>query len=221
MNLNRPLFLTVVLLFIGITCVEIQAETRYVSEQFEITMRTGPGADRKIIALIRSGSAVTIEEPGEEWTMIRHNDKAGWVLTRYLSTREPCAMTLAGLKESYGTLKKENDDLRRKNTDLEADKNRLQNALATHQENLEKISSEYEKLKQESADFLKLKADCESMSKQLSTTKAKAEKIEAENKQLLKSQSIKWFSAGAGVFILGIFFGFLSRRPRRQSSLLG
>ena len=31
------------------------AERRYVSEEFEITMRTGPGSDRKIISLIPSG----------------------------------------------------------------------------------------------------------------------------------------------------------------------
>ncbi len=32
------------------------AETVYVSEDFEITMRTGPGSDRKIISLVQRNS---------------------------------------------------------------------------------------------------------------------------------------------------------------------
>jgi uncharacterized membrane-anchored protein YhcB (DUF1043 family) len=32
--------------------------------------------------------------------------------------------------------------------------------------------------------------------------------------------TIKWFLAGSGVLVLGIIIGFISRRPRRRSSLL-
>ena len=40
------------------------AETVYVSENFEITMRTGPGTERKIISLVQSGEALEVVEKG-------------------------------------------------------------------------------------------------------------------------------------------------------------
>lgn len=221
MDRNSFLVILVVLLTIGSTGSEIRAETRYVSEEFEITLRTGPSVERKIIALIRSGSAVQILDSGEEWTKIRYNNKDGWVLTRYLSSIEPCALTFAKFKETFSELKKTNEELLKKNTNLEAENQRFQSALATHQESLEKINSEYEALKQESADFLALKADYEKTSKELAVVKAKAEKADKEIRQLTKNQNIKWFMAGAGVLILGFIIGFGSRRQRRQSSLLG
>ncbi|MGD9212372.1 MAG: TIGR04211 family SH3 domain-containing protein [Desulfobacteraceae bacterium] len=220
MNLRLYIIFLAILLFIFTTSFEIGAETRYVSEEFEITMRTGPAADHKIIALIRSGSAVELLDSGKEWTKVRYNDKVGWVLTRYLSSKEPCALTLTSLQEMHGTVKKENKDLLQKNADLEAENQRLQTALSTHQDSLEQISSEYEKLKLESADFLKLKKAYEKASKELATAKALSEKSEKEIQQLLKDQNIKWFMVGAGVLILGFIIGFSSRRQRRQSSLL-
>jgi SH3 domain protein len=86
---------------------------------------------------------------------------------------------------------------------------------------LEQVSSEYETLKQESSDFLKLKTDYEQTSKELAITKANAEKIANENQRLLKNQTIKWFMVGAGVLMIGFIIGFVSRRPKRQTSLWG
>ena len=61
------------------------AETVYVSENFEITMRTGPGTDRKIISLVESGKALEILEKGEEWSKVRTiNGKEGWVAREQL-----------------------------------------------------------------------------------------------------------------------------------------
>lgn len=221
MNRNISLTILVVLLTICTTSIEIRAATRYVSEEFEITMRTGPSVERKIIALIRSGSAVEILESAEEWTQISYKNKNGWVLTRYLSSQKPCALTLSELEKSHANLKNENKDLLQKNTDLDSENQRLQSALATHQGSLEKITGEYEKLKKESADFIKLKTAYEKTSKALTITKAEADKAEIEIQQLAANQNIKWFIVGAGVLVLGFIIGFSSRRQRRQSSLIG
>jgi SH3 domain protein len=200
---------------------ETQAETWYVSESFEITMRTGPGAERKIIALIKSGTKVEILESSEKWTKIHYKNREGWVLTRYLSSDKPCAITLSSLKQNHAKLNKEKVNLSQKNAELKIENQRLQRALTTHQNNLDKVSNEYEKLKQESADFIKLKQAYEQTSKEFAITKGKTEKIEIKNQQLQKSQNIKWFMVGAGVLILGFIIGFSSRRHRRQASWLG
>jgi SH3 domain protein len=84
-----------------------------VSENFEITMRTGPGTDRKIISLVQSGKALEVLEKGEEWSMVRTlNGKEGWVLNRYLTASQPCAMVLDRVRQDYDVLAAKFEDLK-------------------------------------------------------------------------------------------------------------
>ena len=221
MNRRLSIFILIVLLSICFTHFKSWAETRYVTDNFKITMRTGTGSEHKIIVMLRSGAKVELLEPGQEWSKIRYQDKEGWVLTRYLASNEPCSLTLSNLNQRYMNLNIEKAALLEKNEDLSAANKRLQNAFSTQKKNLEQVSSEYETLKQESSDFLKLKTDYEQTSKELAITKANAEKIANENQRLLKNQTIKWFMVGAGVLLIGFVIGFISRRPKRQTSLLG
>lgn len=219
----KRIFSLILLVVLFVLCAadsKIRAETRYVSEQFEITLRTGPSVDNKIMTLIRSGTAVEVLDAGEEWSKIRFNDKTGWALTRYLSADEPCAITLSRIKERYAVLKKQNDDLLQRSSELEAENKRLQGALSKDQNSLEQVSSDYEKLKKEAADFLNLKSAHEKASKELAASKARVAQSEIEIQQLVKEQNIKWFMVGAGVLMLGLIIGFSLRRNRRQSSFL-
>ena len=86
----------------------VTAESKYVSEDFEITLRTGPGTDRKIIELIPSGREVEIVTPGDEWTEVQTpGGKQGWVLTRYLTNELPTALKLDHLQARYDKIQTE------------------------------------------------------------------------------------------------------------------
>jgi SH3 domain protein len=214
------LMLTAVLVFtMGATAA--MASTLYVTEDFEITMRTGPGVDRKIIALIRSGQRVEEISTSEEWTEIRlPSNKTGWVLTRYLSPKEPCAMVKERLQTEFTQIQTEKAELETKNTDLEAENQRLEAQLASTQASLERVTGDFDSLKTESTDFLKLKSQFRKVTAELEETKTKADKFEDETGRLLRNQNIKWFLAGAGVLLIGFIIGFSSRRQKRRSSLL-
>jgi SH3 domain protein len=197
------------------------ADTLFVTEEFEITMRTGPGVDRKIIALIRSGQRVEEISKSEEWTEIRlPSDKSGWVLTRYLTPKEPCTMVKERLQSQYDQLLTEKTELETKNSDLEAENQRLQAQLASTQTSLERVTGDFDTLKSESTDFLKLKTQFKKLTTEMEETKTKADKFEDETARLLRNQNIKWFLAGAGVILIGFIIGFSSRRQKRRSSLL-
>ena len=220
MSQSIKLLLAVVLAF-SMGANMAMANTLYVTEDFEITMRTGPGVDRKIIALIRSGQRVEEISTSEEWTEIRlPSDKTGWVLTRYLSPKEPCAMVKERLQTEFNQLETEKNELAAKNTDLEAQNQRLEAQLASTQASLERITGDFDSLKTESTDFLKLKSQFKKVTTELEETKTKADKFEDETGRLLRNQNIKWFLAGAGVLLIGFIIGFSSRRQKRRSSLL-
>jgi SH3 domain protein len=214
------LILTVVLALVMVATAAL-ANTVYVTEDFEITMRTGPGVDRKIIALIRSGQRVEEVSKSEEWTEIRlPSDKTGWVLTRYLSPKEPCALVKERIQTQYNQLQTDHTELQAKNSDLEAVNQRLEAQLASTQASLERVTGDFDDLKTESTDFLKLKTQFKKVTAQLEETKTKADKFEDETSRLLRNQNIKWFLAGAGVILIGFIIGFSSRRQKRRSSLL-
>lgn len=214
------LILTVVLALAMVATAAL-ANTVYVTEDFEITMRTGPGVDRKIIALIRSGQRVEEVSKSEEWTEIRlPSDKTGWVLTRYLSPKEPCALVKERIQTQYNQLQTDHTELQAKNSDLEAVNQRLEAQLASTQASLERVTGDFDDLKTESTDFLKLKTQFKKVTAQLEETKTKADKFEDETSRLLRNQNIKWFLAGAGVILIGFIIGFSSRRQKRRSSLL-
>jgi SH3 domain protein len=220
MSQSIKLVLAAVLAFI-VGTASATADTLYVTEDFEITMRTGPGVDRKIIALIRSGQRVEEISTSEEWTEIRlPSDKSGWVLTRYLSPKEPCAMVKERLQTDFNQLQTEKNELAAKNGDLEAENQRLEAQLASTQASLERVTGDFDSLKTESTDFLKLKSQFKKVTAELEETKTKADKFEDETSRLLRNQNIKWFLAGAGVLLIGFIIGFSSRRQKRRSSLL-
>jgi len=85
---------------------------------------------------------------------------------------------------------------------------------------LQRTNKDYEALKRDSKEFLKLQSKFKESSSKLSEQTKKAEKFEDELTKLLWNQNIKWFLSGAGVLILGFIIGFSTKRQRRRSSLL-
>jgi SH3 domain protein len=197
------------------------AQTMYVSEDCEITVRTGASIEHRIIAMLKPGANVEVLEAGDEWTQVRTaGGKEGWMLSRYLTSREPSALTLERTENKVQQLTAQQEEILEKNAALEADNQRLESTLANTRASLERVSKEHETLKKDSADYLQLKAQHEKATRELTEIKGKAGKFEEESQRLLRNQSIKWFMAGAGVLSLGFIIGFVSKRQRRRSSLL-
>ena len=199
----------------------VLAETRYINDRMQVTLRTGPANDRKIIALLNIGQKVEMLKPGEEWTLVRvPSGKEGWVVSRFLTDKTPSGIELKILKNKHNLLKVQASSLREENNSLKAENESLSTELATSQEKLKNLNNAYETLKTESADFLELKSKYKESTSKLADQTEKAEKFEEELTKLLWNQNIKWFLSGAGVLILGFIIGFSTKRQRRRSSLL-
>lgn len=210
----------IVLLFVLFSGV-VWAETMYVSDTIKIMLRTGPGVDHKIIAMIRSGEEVEVIEPDEKWTRVRlPSGKEGWILSRFLTSKQPSRILLERLKENHKALSLQVASLLEENTKLKKENRRFGLKLAENEEVLAMVSKSYETLKTESAEFLELKSNYEKTASQLANQTEKLKKTEKELTKLLLHQNIKWFLSGAGVLVAGFILGFSAKRQRRKSSLL-
>ena len=199
----------------------VLAESLYVSDTMKIMMRTGPGNDRKIISQIGVGKKVEVLEPGEEWSLVRlDNGKEGWVISRFLTDKIPSDIELEILKSKHEALMAKAAAMQEENSLLKAENKKLNTEFAVITKKLQKTSKDYEALKIDSKEFLKLQSKFKESSSKLAEKTKKAEKFEDELTKLLWNQNIKWFLSGAGVLILGFIIGFSTKRQRRRSSLL-
>ena len=196
------------------------AESKYISEDFEVTLRTGPGSDRKIISLIPSGRAVEVINAGEEWSQVAYNDKTGWVLTRYLTNKVPTALVLERLQKNHKALLEQKQALDEKLAQLSSQNQGLSQELKQTQSDLTQVNTTYESLKSESGEYLKLKSKYEKAVKDMKSAQAKADKIESDFIKLSSSELNKGMLYGGGLVFVGFIIGFILKRPKRRTPLL-
>ena len=179
------------------------AETKYVGELLKITLRSGKGTDQKILSMVESGEMVDVLETGKEWSLVRlSNGKEGWVLDRFLTTKEPCSYELNELKEKQKTIATQIETLFDENKKLKAENEKLNSLPKTD-------VAEYQKLKKEYSDLLERYKE-ESL---------KLETLENSTKKDFFRQNVMWFLSGAGVLIIGFIIGFSAKRQRRRPYL--
>jgi len=212
-------FLVVLLLLMGATLHA--AETLYVSEEFEVTFRSGPGNDRKILAMVPAGRVVELINKGEEWSEVRlPSGKEGWILTRYLTDKMPSALQLARLESRHTEMLAQNKEFQKKVSDLAAENRALSAQLKQTQETLAAAEANYEGLKNDSSDFMKFKADYEKNRKELIEIRGKAEKAESQLNRLASSQLYEGMIYGGGLIVFGFLAGYILKRPKRRSPLM-
>jgi SH3 domain protein len=197
------------------------AETQYVTQNLTITLRTGPGTDRKIIAFPSAGDPLEVVTPGEEYSEVRtRSGKQGFVLTRYLTHREPPDRVLARLKGQYDQILEKYETLKQKSSQLSGSNEGLSGELATTKRALEQLTAEHETLKRESKQYLELKAKYTKAVKDAAEARTKSEKVDKELQQLYSSQINTGLLYGGGLIVLGFITGFIVKRPKRRSPLM-
>jgi SH3 domain protein len=200
-----------------LVCTPVQAETLYISDRKPITLRTGQGSERKIIAMMKPGQPVELLEAGEGWSKIRTADgKEGWSLTRFLTSKKPSDLVLKNLEKKHKELMGLSASIKKENAKLKTENQKLATELAGNKKMLDDTTKSYETLKAASADFIQLKSNHQETSVQLSEQTQKAEKLE---KELLK-KNIIWFLCGAAVLFVGFLMGIATKTKRKRSSLL-
>jgi SH3 domain protein len=183
----------------------LAAKDIYVSGITKITMRTGPGVEHKIVAMLTSGSKLKTIEYQKDWSHVEtQNGKAGWVLSRFLTEEVPQTLMVQQLKSENKRLVKA--------LELAEEKKRV---LAGENEVLKDIEEKFKKLEQASADYLKLNEDYKALVKKSQDQKDHILILEKN----MNNEEKLWFLSGAGVFIVGLIIG-LSTRKKKRSSLL-
>lgn len=219
----KQLLKQIVFLGIVLMCFSANgfAETMYVTDLLKLTLRSGPSTEHKILSVIESGQQVEMLEPGEDWSLVRMaNGKEGHVLTRYLVPEPTHNVRLEQLQTKHKALMQQAATLLEENTRFRDESKKLKSTLDGNEKALKKMSTDYDKLKAGSAEYIELKEKYKTVSGQLAEQTKRADDLDEELRAIEINQYIKWFLAGSGVLLVGFIVGFSARRQRRRPSLL-
>jgi SH3 domain protein len=210
-NAIIPIFLSL------LVCGTALAETRYVSDNLEITMRSGKGTSYGITRMLRSGTPVeVIEEDKEEgYTHVRvKGGKEGWVLSRYLMKGQAARDRLAAAEKSLAELELENRKMETSMAALTDEKAALVKELEGLEGQTRNVSQELAEIKRTASSALAIDSENKDLKGRVVSLERQLQTLQQENEGLRDRTARDWFMVGAGVVLLGIIVGLIIPRIR-------
>ena len=198
------------------------AAKAYVTDTFEITLRTGPSNENKILAMLFSGRPLEVVSTQGEWSQVKvlEGDKEAWVMTRYLITRLPWELQARKLQEDLMGLNARLNRVQKEFADDSQQRQTLAAELKKKTEELESLSKEYLELKKGADGYLKLKTLYEAAEKNVKATEVQLSELIVENESLKSSQENRWFLSGALVLLCGLLIGgIVGRQQKKRRSI--
>ncbi len=208
---------------LGIALILVAAtaigQTRYVSDQLVITVRSGPSTDNTIMANLRSGDAVDVlQDDGEAgYTRVRaENGTEGWVLSRYLVaipiSQDRLVITERDLAEAQVRIAMLESSVATLTEELEVTGQRRAEAETANAA----LTIDLADIREASQNVLSVRDENENLRRSLNARNGEVDQLRIEN-ELLDSRSTRdWFLAGAGVLFTGIVVGMVAPRLRRR-----
>lgn len=213
---------TLLLFLCSVTVWQVSnAATRYVTDEFEVTMRSGTSTSNNIIKMLKSGQNVKVleEDLASNYSLVETEDgKTGYVLSRFLLEGRSARDQLEKLKvkstnqlDRIATLNAELKDLDNALNSERTENSQLKETLRISEDELDYVKEVTQNTRSILDDNNRLK----SIEQDLRTEKRL---LSEENAKLKDSTKIDWFIRGAAVsliaFLLGIAVTFIRWKKR-------
>ena len=215
----RVLFLPVVLMAHSIGMAQ---ETQYVSDKVLVPVRSGAGADYRIVNRgLPSGTALLVfaESDDGEWAEIEtRGGTRGWIPSQYLQQEPPAALLINDLRVELEQARAERDrvvsQLNQSSTEVdEADETII--GLTT---TIERTQAELTEIKRVSAAALDLDLMNQQLVAELESGRSSADLLRLENVRLRERIANNQMIDGALAVLLGVILAVVAPRlwPRKK-----
>jgi SH3 domain protein len=193
------------------------AQTRYVTDEFQITMRSGESSSHRILRMLETGTALRVLSTNAETgysKVVTGDGREGFVLTRQLVDQPVARDRLVALQERLRELEAAPGELSAKLAALQDEHTELQRAHRELQQIKENIESELTSLQRTAANAVRISNERDELRKQVVALTREAEDLKQERRELENSSTQRWFLIGAGVVTGGILIGLILPRLR-------
>jgi SH3 domain protein len=196
------------------------AETRYVSDDLGITLRTGQSTQHQILRMVTSGTPVEVLETNEDsgYSRVRTSQGVeGWVVSRYLMDHPGAQEQLANARKKLTRLEEENKNLKAKLNEVSGDKNSLTKDKSKLSAENDKLQAEVDHIRKTAASALAIESDNKRLANERVSLQTELQAAQQENITLKDRRDREWFVRGAGVVIIGILIGLILPKIRFRS----
>lgn len=199
-------------------------QTRYISDDIPITLRTGPSLENRIIRNLSAGVRVEAlrvdEESGYTQIRVASDGTEGWVLTRYLQAEPIARERLAAAERNLATARERVQELEAQVAALTEELTRTREELDTTVTSNKDMSRELLDIRNASSNVLALRDQNEQLRRRAAEAEERINRLAMENTELASDSRQSWFLVGAGVLFGGIVIGLVApnfKRKKRSS----
>jgi len=154
------------------TCL---GETLWVDDQNSVTLHTGPDPQNRIVAVVGSGQALEAVSRQGGWTRVRlAPEREGWVISRYLTDKEPKSLLYDGVQKALAGEKAKTAALETKTQELVRTNEALTKGLFEAQNQESQAKAAYAALAKDSGQALALRRDLDKARAELASLKLEA-----------------------------------------------
>jgi SH3 domain protein len=192
-------------------------ETRYVTDEFEVTMRSGTSTSNSIVRMLRSGEALTVLEedlPSQYSLVETDGGKQGYVLSRFLMVKPAAKQTLLELEERFAQQQQrleeqatEVAELKQKLDSEKTDNGALKSTLRASEQELEQVRTAAQ-------DTLSILAQNEQLQTTVEQLRQEKTQLSETNSELSDSTRLDWFVRGGAVSLIAFVIGIVVTRIR-------
>jgi len=193
------------------------AETRYISDRLEITMRSGKGTKFGITRMLRSGTPVEVLDidKASGYSQIRtKSGKEGWVLSRFLMRGRAARDQLTTAEKNLAELELANNKMMANIKTLTQEKKLLEASLSDLDGESRNVNQELAEIKRTASSALALNTENKNLKGRVVSLEREMQTLNQENESLKDRTARDWFMVGAAVILLGIITGLIIPRIR-------
>ncbi len=201
----------------------VGAETRFVTDSINFSLREAPNKGAKFLAGISSGNQVDVLESQAEtgYSKIKTQEGlVGYIETRRLQRQPPARLLLEEANRKIADLQREGS---RSGGGLMDDYEVLKFEHARLNEQHNRLKKELEAIQRTSANAVRISMERNDLRKQLADLTREKSELERQHLEASNNREQRWFIIGSGVLFAGIVLGLLlpAVRLKRQSGYSG
>jgi SH3 domain protein len=195
------------------------AQSAWVTDEFEITLRSGPSTSNAIQLMVSSGTELTVLERDADsgYTKVRTaGGTEGWVLTRYLMNERSAREQLQRLSSQLTNATSRGSSLNTQLASIKSEYDTAQKTISQLQSEKQQLEEELAEIKRTAANVLSINARNRELGDELAVAETNVAVLEQENRALTSQNTRYWFMSGGLVLVVGIILGLWLPRIRWQ-----
>jgi SH3 domain protein len=222
MKKNQSIVLSLWFACCSLFSANVSAETRYVSDQIEATLRTGPTLGHAVQRMLKMGAALEVleEDTKSGYTRVKTSGGTeGWILSRYLMSEPDAKSQLEKIAKQITNNSALEGSVRVQLTAIKDEYDSMKKRVVTLENENKRLEGELNVIKKTSSNVLSIDRENKDLNHKLSEVEERFNLLLTENNDLSDRKQRDWFVAGALVLLGGMILGLIlpALTKRKQS----